>query len=336
MRPEEWVAVVGLAALIAYALLGGADFGGGIWDLLARGPRAAEEREAISHAMGPVWEANHVWLIFLVVLLFSCFPPAFSALSIAFFVPFHLVLVGIVLRGACFVFRSQAGREDPWHQAWGRLFGVASSLTPFVLGMCLGGISSGGLRTAGGQPAPEAAGAWLSPFSWSLGALSLAVCTYVAAVYLTLETRGEVQESFRRRALWAGAVMTACAVAVLFVAAFDAPRFLAAMLQPRSAPLFAAAGVAAALSAGSVAARRYGLGRLASGLLVALLVIGWGLGQQPFLVYPDLTLRAAASPDPSLWFVLWTLVPGAAVLVPSLWLLFKVFKSHPVADAAGG
>src|SRR5690349_12175088 len=102
----EIVGAVAVAALLAYAVLAGADFGGGIWDLLARGPREEAQRSAITTAMGPVWEANHVWLIFLIVLLFSCFPAAFAALSVAFFVPFHLVLAGIVLRGAAFVFRS--------------------------------------------------------------------------------------------------------------------------------------------------------------------------------------------------------------------------------------
>src|SRR4028119_1031080 len=108
MSLEMWVAVVGLAALVAYALLGGADFGGGVWDLLASGPRAAEQRRAISRAMGPVWEANHVWLIFLVVLLFACFPRAYAVLSVALFIPFHLALVGIVLRGAALGFRGHA------------------------------------------------------------------------------------------------------------------------------------------------------------------------------------------------------------------------------------
>ena len=256
MRLEEWVAVVTLAALMAYALLGGADFGGGIWDLLARGPRAAEQREAIAHAMGPVWEANHVWLIFQIVLLFSCFPAAFAALSIGFYVPFHLVLLGVVLRGAAFVFRSHSVRKYRGSR-WSRLFGIASSATPLVLGMCLGAISTGEFRVVAGGVSPGTALAWLAPYCWGVGILALTVCAYVAAVYLTLETEGEVRESFRRRALVTGAVMTAVALLVLGLAWQGAPRFFWALFQPRSAPLFLAAAGMAAVSAWSVWARRF-------------------------------------------------------------------------------
>ena len=142
----EYVALVGLLALIAYALLAGADFGGGVWDLLARGPRAAAHRAAVAEAIGPVWEANHVWLIFAIVMLFTAFPVAFGALSIAFFVPFHLVLVGIVLRGAGFVFRAHGAAAAGLVGPWGSLFGAASVFTPFLLGACLGAISAGRVR----------------------------------------------------------------------------------------------------------------------------------------------------------------------------------------------
>jgi len=140
-----------LAALIAYAVLAGADFGGGIWDAFARGPRRDAQRDAIAHAMGPVWEANHVWLIFVVVLLFTCFPSAYAALGEGLFVPFHLVLLGIILRGAAFVFRAYSprsvrrpGRPGRGARRWGAVFGAASVITPVLLGMCLGAVSAGG------------------------------------------------------------------------------------------------------------------------------------------------------------------------------------------------
>src|SRR5438105_4483404 len=149
MSLEDWVAGVALAGVIAYAVLGGADFGGGIWDLCAAGPRRAEQRRAIAHAMGPVWEANHVWLIFVIVVLFTAFPSAYAALSVALFVPLHLVLVGITLRGAAFVFRGpQVG--GPGGGAWGAVFGTASVITPALLGACVGAVSAGGLRVRGG------------------------------------------------------------------------------------------------------------------------------------------------------------------------------------------
>src|SRR3954468_13190823 len=147
MPRELLAAALALFAVIAYGLLAGADFGGGVWDLVARGPRARAQRDAIAHAMGPVWGANHVWLIFLLVILFTAFPPAFAALSVAMFLPFHIVLLGITLRGAAFVFRAilrderheDASRRD----VWGTVFGAASIMTPPVLGASLGAASSG-------------------------------------------------------------------------------------------------------------------------------------------------------------------------------------------------
>ena len=148
MSSELVVAGITLAAIVAYAVLGGADFGGGVWDFFARGPRRGEQREAIARAMGPVWEANHVWLIFVIVLLFTGFPRAFAALSIALYVPFHLVLLGIILRGAAFVFRAYSPQGErgvrPGAAAlqWGWIFGAASVITPALLGICLATIST--------------------------------------------------------------------------------------------------------------------------------------------------------------------------------------------------
>src|SRR6188474_3129996 len=147
-----WIDLSALAALggmIAYALLGGADFGGGVWDLFASGPRKKQQRLAIVRAMGPVWEANHVWLIFVVVVLFTCFPHGYAALGIALFLPFHLALLGIMLRGASFVFRSyQSSQQDAAGEtsAWGVVFGVASVISPVLLGMAFGVVTEGGIR----------------------------------------------------------------------------------------------------------------------------------------------------------------------------------------------
>src|SRR5216684_4080407 len=151
-----------ITALILYALLGGADYGGGVWDLFAFGKRAPAQRALIAQAIGPVWEANHVWLIFVIVVLFTAFPPAYAALSVALFVPLHLVLVGITLRGAAFVFRGpQAG--GPGSGPWGAVFGVASVITPALLGMCVGAVSAGGLRVRGGEVRVEEPPPWLTP-----------------------------------------------------------------------------------------------------------------------------------------------------------------------------
>src|SRR5262245_33820670 len=175
MPLEDLVAAAGLAGVILYGVLGGADFGGGIWDLFAGGPRRDEQRAAIARAMGPVWEANHVWLIFVIVLLFTAFPAAFAALSVRLFGRVPRVLLGVSLRGAAFVFRGPqvahrgAGR-------WGTVFGVASVITPMLLGMAVGAVSAGSLRVNDGQVQVEGVSPWLAPVSLAIGALALALC----------------------------------------------------------------------------------------------------------------------------------------------------------------
>lgn len=323
MLLEDLVAGYGLLGVIAYAVLGGADFGGGIWDLFASGPRRREQRVAIMHAMGPVWESNHVWLIFVIVLLFAAFPPAFAALSIALFVPFHLVLVGITLRGAAFVFRG-AYSSDPTVGPWGRVFGVASIITPVLLGMCMGAVSTGGLRVAGGDVTIESA-PWLAPLSLTMGALALSLCTYLAAVYLTLETRAELQADFRKRALFAGTFVVGLSGLALPLIHARSPHLWDGLINLRVAPLLLAGLVAALISGWALLQGRFRLARAAAIAQVALLLLGWGLAQHPYLIYPDVTLHQAAAAGETLAFIACAVPVGMVVLVASLWLLFRVF-----------
>jgi cytochrome d ubiquinol oxidase subunit II len=334
--PATWVAGLALAALIAYAVLGGADFGGGIWDLLARGPRRQAQREAIAQAMGPVWEANHVWLIFVIVLLFTSFPLAFQALSIALYVPFHLVLLGITLRGAAFVFRAYAPRtgevrRTAMERRWGAVFGASSAVTPPLLGMCLGAISSGGLRLdpATLQPVGGAA-AWLAPLPLAMGALALALCAYLAAVYLANETRDALRDDFRRRALGAGTAVVALSVLTLPLLHLRAPHLWEG-LTGRALPVLLAGGAAALASGWTLLRRHYRVARALAVVQVAMLLGGWAFAQYPYILYPDLTLAAAAAPAATQRFVLYTTPPGLALLIPSLWYLFRVFKREPLA-----
>ena len=327
----DTIAAVAGVATILYALLGGADFGGGVWDVFARGPRRAEQRSAIAHAMGPVWEANHVWLIFVIVILFTAFPTVYAALSIALFLPFHLVLLGIVLRGAAFVFRAYSQRAGAHVSAaergWGVVFGAASIITPFLLGSCLGVVSAGRVRVVVGSIAVNGS-AWLTPMSLLMGALALALCAYLAAVFLTNETESELQEDFRARALVAGTFTVGLSGLLLVLLRSEARHLWAGLLSSRAAPVLAI-GIAAALLAGwSLRVRRYRLARAAAVVQIAALLGGWMLAQYPYLIYPDVTIANAAAPPATLRFFLLTLPIGAAILVPSLWLLFRVFKGE--------
>ena len=334
--PAVLVAVLALVSLITYGVLGGADYGGGVWDLFATGPRKEDQRTAIAEAMGPVWEANHVWLIFVIVLLFTSFPIAFQALSIALYVPFHLVLLGITLRGAAFVFRAYAPRQGAvgrtrMERRWGAIFGVSSLLTPPLLGMSLGAVSSGALRL-GGDPAAGAIGraastAWLTPLPLAIGALALALCAYLAAVYLTNETSGELREDFRRRSLAAGTAVVGVSVLLLPLLRFRAEHLWLG-LTGRALPVLLIGAAAALASGWTLFRRRYRLARICAIAQVALLLLGWGIAQFPYLIYPDLTVSAAAAPEPIQRFVLLTAAPGLAILLPSLWFLFRVFKAE--------
>jgi cytochrome d ubiquinol oxidase subunit II len=326
---EDLVAAAGLFGVVLYGVLGGADFGGGVWDLFAGGPRRDEQRAAIAHAMGPVWEANHVWLIFVIVVLFTAFPPAFAALSVGLFGLFHFVLLGITLRGAAFVFRGhQVGDGGAGH--WGTVFGVASVITPMLLGMAVGAVSAGSLRVRDGQVQIVGATPWLAPVSLVIGALAVALCAYLAAVYLTLETKGELQEDFRRRALLAGTAVVGLAVLALPLLSLETPHLWRGLLGVRAAPVLVTGVAAALLSGWALLRRRLRLARLATVGQASLLLLGWGMAQYPYLIYPDVTLQDVAAPHATLRFVLYALPVGLALLVPSLWLLFRVFKgTHP-------
>jgi cytochrome d ubiquinol oxidase subunit II len=281
--------------------------------------------------MGPVWEANHVWLIFVIVILFTAFPTVYAALSIALFLPFHFVLLGIVLRGAAFVFRAYSQRAGAHVSAaergWGVVFGAASIITPFLLGSCLGAVSAGRVRVVGGSIAVNGS-AWLTPMSLMMGALALALCAYLAAVFLTNETESGLQEDFRARALIAGTFTVGLSGLLLVLLRSDARHLWEGLLSRRAAPVLAI-GIAAALLAGwFLRTRRYRLARAAAVVQIAALLGGWMLAQYPYLIYPDVTIGNAAAPAATLRFFLFTLPIGAAILVPSLWLLFRVFKGE--------
>ena len=317
-----------LIALTAYVLLGGADFGGGVWDLFSSGPRRARQRDLIAHAIGPVWEANHVWLILAIVLLFTCFPSAFARMSIALHVPWTLVLIGIVLRGSAFIFRAYGGGPGA-----GRVFAVASLVTPILLGVAVGAVASGSIQRPAavsfyaGYIAP-----WLTPFAFSVGLFALACFAFLAAVYLTLEAHDvDLCEDFRKRAIGAGlAVFVAAGIALLL--SRSAPLVARGLTSsPWAITLHVLTGLAAMLAFWALWVRRYRIARVAAAMQVTLILWGWGLAQYPYIVPPDLTIAAAAAPAITLELVLGAVTVGAIVLFPSLYYLLRVFKG----DAAG-
>jgi cytochrome d ubiquinol oxidase subunit II len=328
MTLETFFALVMLAALVAYALLGCADFGGGIWDLFSTGPRAEEQRRRIAQAIGPVWEANHVWLIFLIVVLFTCFPRAYAVASIALFWPLHLVLAGIVLRGAAFVFRAYHATSEASQLRWGRIFGVASALTPVLLGACLGAISTGGIVLDTGLPDARDRWVWLERFPLATGLLAFLLSAYLAAVYLAWESRGDLQEDFRSRALSVWLLAGVVSIGLLILAALDAPDLWAGLMRMPAAVIIFAGSCLAPASAFALLRRRFTLARVLAGGQVALLLIGWAAAHFPYLIAPHVTIANSAAPRETLALTAFTLIPGIAILAPSLWYLFSVFKGQ--------
>lgn len=319
------LSVVLVLSLTAYALLGGADYGGGLWDLLASGPTAARQRATIAHAIGPVWEANHVWLIVAIVIVFTGFPRAFAEVSTYLHVPLLLVLIGIVLRGSAFVFRAY-GPDDPRHERfWSRVFAMASTVTPFFLGVIVGALTEGKLPASPqGSFTSVYLTPWLTPFSLSVGLFALVLFGYLAAVYLTLEAHdAHERAAFRLRALLSGVAAGVVAALVLLLAASDVRGALIASAW--AVPLHVATGASAFAAFAFLWVERYELARLAAATQVVLILWGWALAQYPYAIRPHLTLTDAAAPVNVQVLLLQILGVGAVVLVPSLLYLFGIF-----------
>jgi cytochrome d ubiquinol oxidase subunit II len=321
------------ASLNVYALSAGADFGGGVWDLLAIGPNRDRQRTLIGDAIAPIWEANHVWLILVVVLLFTAFPPVFARLMTVLHIPLTLVLFGIVLRGSAFTFRSYDSRRDTVQRRWSRIFASASIITPLLLGTVLGAIAAGAVVDTLVSPSRSFADAyvraWLQPFPLAVGMLALTLFAFLAAVYLTVEAKdNDLRDDFRRRSLWAAAAVVLVASVVLLLARSGAPLVWTALTQGR---LALGLRIAAALSSfGAIVGlwrRSFRAARIAAIIEVSLIVWGWALAEFPYLVPPDLTVQNSAAPAATLRLLLWALAAGLALLVPSLRYLFKVFKA---------
>ena len=335
--PDAIAAILALS-LNAYVLFGGADFGGGVWDLLASGPRRQRQREVIAHALGPIWEANHVWLILAIVITFTCFPAVYARLGTLLHIPLTLMLVGIVLRGSAFTFRTYDSQHDATQRRWGRIFASASVITPILLGVSIGAVASGRLQQhSGGTFVQQYVAPWLTPFAFSVGLLALVLFAFLAAVFLTLETHdAELCDDFRRRALASGVAAFFASALVLMLSRREAPLVMEGLLGSRWAvPLHLATAVTAIGVLAALWHRWFRLARMGAGLQVSLIFWGWPLAQYPLLLPPDLTVARAAAPDATLRLVLMVLVVGGAVLLPSLWYLFQIFKTIPADQGAG-
>ncbi|MEZ4383024.1 MAG: cytochrome d ubiquinol oxidase subunit II [Nannocystaceae bacterium] len=329
MAPELLVAGVIAVALVIYTLTAGADFGGGVWDLLARGPRAADQRRVIAEAIAPIWEANHVWLILVVVLLFVCFPAAFAALSTALHIPLTVMLIGVVLRGSAFTFRAYDPKGGAGARRWSRVFAISSLLTPIALGVTLGAVSGGFERDPStGLVKTDFISHWLAPYPFAVGLFTLALFAFLAAVYLIGEADdAELKGIFRRKALASGVAVGVAALVAYLAAGTGAPEIREGLSGSAWAlPLHLVTGLAAVVALAALTRGRDLVARGAAMAQGALIVAGWAFAQYPYLAVPGYTIAGEAAPPEVLWPVLIALGLGALLLVPTMAYLFVVFK----------
>ena len=316
--------------LIAYAVLGGADFGAGIWNLFAIGPQANRQMKLINKALGPVWEANHVWLIFLIVGLFSVFPTAFAILSIALFIPLTLALIGIVLRGAAFIFRTYAiDPKAPTTTWWSRVFSTTSLITPFSLGAAAAAVASGKIMAPGGNAQVDLGSAWATPFALTIGAMAVSLCASLAAVYLSVEAHNDrdevLTETYRLRAIIAGAVTAVLGALGLLLSQSEAPILWQGLIT-RAWPVVIATMLIGLATAAALFYRRYSLARFLIILETAFLLGSWGLSQYPYIIPPHVTIENAANEPQVIVILLISIGIGMVLLLPSLYYLFSIFK----------
>ena len=318
MLPELCLAVV-MLGLTAYAVLGGADFGAAFWHL---GGRSEAQREHAYAAMGPVWEANHVWLIFVLAICWTAYPEAFASIFSTLTVPLFLAALGIILRGTAYAVHAGTAREIE-RQAIDAVFSVSSILTPFALGTAIGGIASG--RVPVGNAEGDLVTSWVNPTSFAIGVIAVATGVYLAAVYLAGDAAraglDDLAAAFRARALAAGAVTGAVALGGLLVVSLDSEMLRRGLFGWPAILALIASAAAGVATLELVRRARFEPARYLASAAVAAIVVGWALAQRPELL-PGLTVEQAAAERSTLIATIVGVAVGAIVLVPSLTLLF--------------
>ena len=319
------VAVLLMVAVTAYALFGGADFGAGFWDLVAGGAQRGERpREVIDHSIGPVWEANHVWLIFIFVVLWTGFSEAYASITLTLFVPLSIAAFGIVLRGSSFAFRKAVFRTRD-RRNFGAAFAVSSVIVPYCFGAIAGAVASG--RVPAGGQAGDPWDSWVNPTSVLGGVLAVVVVAYLAAVYLVWDARrlGDqtMVEYFRRRAVVAAVVAGVVSIVGIFVLRSDS-RYLFDELTTKALPLVLLSALCGTVSLVLLARDAAHGARLLAIGAVASIVIGWGVAQWPYMLPESLEVDDAAAPSATLGALLAAAVGAVLIVLPGFVLLYAL------------
>jgi len=332
MAPEALILVIIWSALTLYLLFGGADFGVGIWEVNTALQSTERERNLLYKAIGPVWEANHVWLIFFLVCTHAAFPRAYAALGQALWVPLLIAIVGIVFRGAAYAFRANLLGQRTQRTIWEIVFAVASTVAPFFLGAAAGAVASGKLDfTDSGEYQGDILLGWISPLSLFTGFFTVGVCAFLSAVYLLRESVNQQHDDlvkvWRRRALITGVIMGVLSLIGVVFLAFE-PESFWTNFRDRGLPLFC---VGVASGAGALVAiwrTKALLATICAVSTVTCVVWGWGVSQYPILLPPNLTIENCKTSDSVMWAMLVSIGVGMVIVVPSLWWLLSIFKGE--------
>jgi cytochrome d ubiquinol oxidase subunit II len=319
------VAVVLFLCVTAYAIFGGADFGSGFWDLFAgNAEQGARPRAVIEHAIAPVWEANHVWLVFVFVVLWTGFPEAFASITLTLFVPLALAALGIVLRGSGFAFRKEVKRTSS-RRNFGAAFAASSVLVPYFMGAVAGAIASG--RVPAGGTAGDPWSSWINATSILGGVLAVAVCAFLAAVFLIWDAArlgdSAMVEYYRRRALATSVVAGLIALAGIVVLHDDA-KYVFDGLTSRALALVIVSAICGVGTLILLVRESHRAARVLAIGAVASVVIAWGVAQWPYMLPTSLKVSQAAAPDAALGAVLVVFGIAVVVIVPSFGLLYML------------
>ncbi|PYE18754.1 cytochrome bd-I ubiquinol oxidase subunit 2 apoprotein [Williamsia limnetica] len=326
---SDIIAIVLMIGIIAYAVFGGADFGAGFWDLVAGGTEAgARPRELIDRSIGPVWEANHVWLIFSFVVLWTAFPQVYASITLTLFVPLTIAALGIVLRGASFAFRKAVLRTRD-RRRFGAVFATSSVLVPYCLGAVIGAIASG--QVPPGGKAGDSFASWMDPVSILGGVLAVVVAAYLAAVNLIADARrlgdDEMVEYFRRRAIGAAVVAGITLAAGVLILREYAP-YLFDGLTSRALPLMILSGLCGVASLVLIVRRDTRFSQWLSGTAVVAALVAYGVAQTPYLLPETVTVTEAAAPSGTLGALLVATVAAGLIVLPSLGLLYVLDRKN--------
>lgn len=318
-------------ALLFYVLTGGADYGAGVWSIFVSKHLRDRQHDLIATAIQPIWETNHVWLILVVVLLFTAYPPAFAFISTTLNIPISLALLGVVMRGTAFVSMKYDNNSCREQKNWNRLFAGASIITPFLYGTVIGAISTGRLPMPTDQIWQTLFAPWLTPYCLCLGGFTLSVFSMLAATYLTVDADGddELQLSFRARALVIHMVLSLFAVASVFFAS-NGDVFVYHRIARLPWALAAGGGFIACFMAtvACLLTRHYKWARVLAAAEATVILLGFASAQFPFIVPPDYSVINCSAPHSVLALLVVALALGAVLLFPSLFYLYRIFKGE--------